>query len=293
MKLERVRYTLEKIQVEKAKEVENKEKKVTKIEKKRKLEKHWEMLKWVTQFIEEHTEVWGRMDQKREKERAAWEEKTKDEKIELIKNKENLEKSKEEKLEIAKTKKKMWTEWRGKEQPVAEKKQRSDEVSPSTPIKAKVASGEGVEKGGVSRGDPEMGKAATPPTYKEFSPIVGDMIVGPAVVRYSHCAERSRRHFQINVYKSYERSSILGTIDEAKEPPPESKKRVTKVRNRGVGGGESEKKEALAHTLKKSLHLATGGRGVCESQNSFKIFNLEDNIKDLQDTQKIRIFSEK
>ena len=118
----------------------------------------------------------------------------------------------------------------------AEKKQRSDEVSPSTPIKAKVASGEGVEKVGVSRGDPEMGKAATPTTYKEFSPIVGDMTVGPAVVRYSHCAERSRRHFQINVYKSYERSSILGTIDEAKEPPPQPKKRVTKVRNRGGGG---------------------------------------------------------
>ena len=42
--------------------------------------------------------MWGRMDQKREKERAAWEEKTKDEKIELIKNKEKLDKSKEEKL---------------------------------------------------------------------------------------------------------------------------------------------------------------------------------------------------
>ena len=80
------------------------------------------MLKWVTQFIEEHTEVWGRMDQKREKERAAWEEKTKDEKIELIKNKEKLDKSKEEKLEIARTKKKMWIEWRGKEQQKKAKK---------------------------------------------------------------------------------------------------------------------------------------------------------------------------
>ena len=130
----------------------------------------------------------------------------------------------------------MWTEWRGERQPVTEKKQRSDEVSPSTPIKAKIASGEGVEKGGVGRGDPVMGKAAIPPTHKEFSPIVGDMIVGTAEVRYSHCAERARRHFQINVYKSYERSTILGTIEEVKEPRPQIKKRVTIHRKRGEGG---------------------------------------------------------
>ena len=64
----------------------------------------------------------------------------------------------------------MWTEWRGERQPVTEKKQRSDEVSPSTPIKAKIASGEGVENGGVGRGDPVMGKAAIPPPTRSSAP---------------------------------------------------------------------------------------------------------------------------
>ena len=211
-----------------------------------------------------------------------------------MKNIEKREKTKDEKLEIAKTKKKMWTEWRGERQPVTEKKQRSDEVSPSTPIKAKIASGEGVEKGGVGRGDPVMGKAAIPPTHKEFSPIVGDMIVGNAEVRYSHCAERARRHFQINVYKSYERSTILGTIEEVKEPPPQIKKRVIIPRKRGEGGGESSKNEAPAHTLKKSLHLTTGGRGVCETPNLSKISKIDDqNIEDPRDSLKTSTFSEK
>ena len=93
-KLERVRIALERMKDEKAKEDENRKKKDDKIEKKLKLEKHWEMLKWVTQFIEEHTEEWERMDKKKEKERAAWEEKSKDEKIEILKNIEKEEKKK-------------------------------------------------------------------------------------------------------------------------------------------------------------------------------------------------------
>ena len=37
------------------------------------------------------------------------------------------------------------------------------------------------------------------------------MQVGQAEVRYSHCAERQRLHFQIEVYKTYERAMALGT----------------------------------------------------------------------------------
>ena len=47
-----------------------------------------------------------------------------------------------------------------------------------------------------------------------MSPIVGEMKVGQAEVRYSHCAERQRRHFQIAVYKTYERAMALGTLIE-------------------------------------------------------------------------------
>ena len=120
---------------------------------------------------------------------------------------------------------------------------------------------------------------------------MGDMIVGPAEVRYSHCAERERRHFQINVYKSYERSTILGTIEEVKEPPPQIKKRVIIPRNRGGRGGESSKTEAPAHTLKKSLHLTTG---VCETPNLSKISKIDDqNIEDPRDSLKKSTFSDK
>ena len=37
------------------------------------------------------------------------------------------------------------------------------------------------------------------------------MQVGQAEVRYSHCAERQRLHFQIEVYKTYKRAMSLGT----------------------------------------------------------------------------------
>ena len=62
----------------------------------------------------------------------------------------------------------------------------------------------------------------------------------------------------------------------------------------GRGGVESSKIEAPAHTLKKSLHLATGGRGVCETPNISKISKSDDhNIKDPRDSLKISTFSEK
>ena len=85
-----------------------------------------------------------------------------------------------------------------------------------------------------------MGKPTPPPTYKEYCPIVGDMIVGSATIRYSHCAERVRRHFQIDVYKTYERATLLGTIEEVKEQPPWSnnmKRKPLLAGGRGGGGG--------------------------------------------------------
>ena len=42
----------------------------------------------------------------------------------------------------------------------------------------------------------------------------GEMFIGNAEIRYSHCAERHRRHFQEGVYSTYERAMRLGTIPE-------------------------------------------------------------------------------
>ena len=89
---------------------------------------------------------------------------------------------------------------------------------------------------------------------------MGDMIVGSATIRYSHCAERVRRHFQIDVYKTYERATLLGTIEEVKEQPPwiNNMKRKPLLAGGGLGGwgGDSVKNEAPTHTIKKSLHPA-------------------------------------
>ena len=60
------------------------------------------------------------------------------------------------------------------------------------------------------------------------------------------------------------------------------------------GGGESSKTEAPAHTLKKSLHLTTGGRGVSETPNLSKISKIDDqNIEDPRDSLKKSTFSDK
>ena len=124
---------------------------------------------------------------------------------------------------------------------------------------------------------------------------MGDMVIGPATIRYSHCAERVRRHFQIDVYKTYERTTLLGTIEEVKEPPPRirnMKKKVLWAGGRGGGGGDSEKNEAPTHTIKKSLHPAAEGGGV-ETPIPTKIDDFEDStIQDLHDNSKIMIYSE-
>ena len=140
--------------------------------------------------------------------------KSKAEKIEEIKRKEQPAKSKEEKLSLAKEKKMLWTEWRGGRKHPEQKQVRSDEIDQSTPKKQRPGGG------GGTGGDPEMGKptppTTTPPTQPPMmiSPIVGEMFIGSAEIRYSHCAERHRRHFQEGVYSTYERAMRLGTIPE-------------------------------------------------------------------------------
>ena len=206
---------------------EKEEEKQRKLEKKNRLEKHWEMLRWLTSFIDEHKVDWDAKDKEKEEKRKEWDSKNKDEKIEVIKAAEKKERTREEKISLANEKRKYWTEWKGgKYHPETtistQPTNRTDEIDPSTPRKK--IPGMGIKGNG---GNPEMGEP-TPST--KISPIVGEMKIGNAEIRYSHCAERTRRHFQIEVYKSYERSSTLGTIIEEKTPF-----RLPKIKIRGAG----------------------------------------------------------
>ena len=209
--MKEIEEAIEKVKSEKAEEKKKKDAKLAKLEKKRKLEKHWEMLKWITEYIDKNTPNWQEQDRKREKEQPEdWSKKSRQEKIDIIKEKEKKEFTREEKISIAKEKKRYWTEWRGKEHPVPSPKQRSDEVSPDTPTKVT----------GGGRNTLKEDAAGPPPTpnITITSGIIGEMKIGSAIVRYSHCAERERRHFQENVYRSYEKSMRLGTIEEEKPP---------------------------------------------------------------------------
>ena len=116
-----------------------------KLKKKAELEKHWDMLRWITSFIEENKIKWNEQDLIKEQEREAWESQTNEEKINILKEQENKKLSREEKIALADTKKKYWTEWRGlkhPEQPGRIPKQRSDEVSQVTPKKSSGGGGE-------------------------------------------------------------------------------------------------------------------------------------------------------
>ena len=229
-----------------------------KLKKKAELEKHWDMLRWITSFIEENKIKWNEQDLIKEQEREAWEIQTNEEKINILKEQENKKLSREEKIALADTKKKYWTEWRGlkhPEQPGRIPKQRSDEVSQVTPNKSSRG-----ERGG---GDPE--KRAKPPLTPQPTSIVGDMKIGSAEINYAHCAERLRRKFQISVYRAYENSERLGTVKEENLPPLPPKKRAYKkvtVRNsnheispcpeaceRG-GGGDPTQDEAPPYSIK-------------------------------------------
>ena len=214
-KLKEIEEAIEKVKSEQAEEKKKKDAKMAKLEKKRKLEKHWEMLKWITEYIDNSTPIWQEQDRRTEKEQPEdWSRISRQEKIDIIIEKEKKELTREEKIIIAKEKKSYWTEWRGKgkEHPVPSPKQRSDEVSPDTPTKM---------TGGLRGGgrNPVKEDAAAPPTTPNITittGIIGYMRIGSATIRYSHCAERDRRHFQENVYRSYENSMRLGTIEEEK-----------------------------------------------------------------------------
>ena len=95
-----------------------------KIQKKHQLEKHWELMRWICTFIENHREEWEENDKAEEEnkrkleEKEKWEKLTMEEKGKVLERKaERKHLSREELIEKAKKKRNMWTEWRGRPLP--------------------------------------------------------------------------------------------------------------------------------------------------------------------------------
>ena len=85
----RERYIKEKRERENDRIVKEKDRKA-KLKKKAELEKHWDMLRWITSFIEENKIKWNEQDLIKEQEREAWESQTNEEKINILKEQETV-----------------------------------------------------------------------------------------------------------------------------------------------------------------------------------------------------------
>ena len=94
--------------------------KAAKLKKKKMLEKHWEMLRWLNNFISENKEVWEELEIAKEMEKLEeekeqkWKGLSEQEKIEDVKK----EQSKELKIKLAKAKRASWREWREPEEQI-------------------------------------------------------------------------------------------------------------------------------------------------------------------------------
>ena len=101
----------------------------------------------------------------------------------------------------------------------------------------------------------------TLPKNITISHIVGEMQVGQAEIKYSHCAERQRRHFQEAVYKTYERAMALGTLIEEniKLKPRTGTKKCPKTISKGLEGDCFSMKNA--GPIQSELMAREGGGG--------------------------------
>ena len=111
-------------------------------EKKKRKEKHWEMAKWLVEYIEENREIWRENEKEKEikrredeEDQELWDTLTRAEKIEELKKEEKSEKMrqnsltaeerKEERLQKVRKEKENWRKWR-EEQPQEEKEVEKD-----------------------------------------------------------------------------------------------------------------------------------------------------------------------
>ena len=114
----REKYIEEKKEKENTRIIKEKAKK-EKLKRKKELEKHWEILRWLIEFIDENKEQWEENDnvrelenEQREREKAWRALGDKEKESELKKEEKEKEMSREEKIELAKKKRAGWREWR-------------------------------------------------------------------------------------------------------------------------------------------------------------------------------------
>ena len=123
-KLEKIEMAVQSYKSELENMKKSEQEKASRLERKRRLESHWEMLRWITSFMEENETKWTelkklRRQEREEKERKEeWESRTREEKMSMIKE-EEAEKlkskmtNKEGRLEEAQRLKRSWRECRG------------------------------------------------------------------------------------------------------------------------------------------------------------------------------------
>ena len=123
-KLEKIEMAVQSYKSELENMKKSEQEKASRLERKRRLESHWEMLRWITSFMEENETKWTelkklRRQEREEKERKEeWESRTREEKMSMIKE-EEAEKlkskmtNKEGRFEEAQRLKRSWREWRG------------------------------------------------------------------------------------------------------------------------------------------------------------------------------------
>ena len=125
-KLEKIEKEVERYEEELRKMRDEKQKKDKRLDKKKKLEGHWEMLRWIVAFMGENESRWKEMRMERERDRRKreeeeqWLQKSREERIrELVKREEQEKKeaksNKEAMYKEAVRLKRSWRQWRGDE----------------------------------------------------------------------------------------------------------------------------------------------------------------------------------
>ena len=122
-KLEKIELEVEKYEEELKKIKEEKQKRTSRIERKLRMERHWEMLRWIVHFMGENESKWREMNmikkkdmEQREKEEQ-WVQKNREERIKEMMEEEELVRAekrcnKEERYKEAIRLKNSWREWR-------------------------------------------------------------------------------------------------------------------------------------------------------------------------------------
>ena len=122
-KLDKIETEISKYKAELEQRQEQERRKEDRLAKKRRLERHWEMLRWIVQFMDENEDKWAELKRIRTTEeeertkRSEWEKKTQEQKIKEIQEEERREKKermskKDERLKEAQHLKRSWTERR-------------------------------------------------------------------------------------------------------------------------------------------------------------------------------------